>query len=241
MSKATAGTKGSKAAKAVATIVEGPTIQIRRVTRHRICVTVENIDGSPLLMNNGRQAEEVFAKRDAAQEAGKASAPREKLKTAQEMFEASKYQLEDGRYYLPATAFKIGMVEAAVGSDQSKKDVSKSKARGTIYVRGTDPDHPDKVFITGECDRFDAVGRVGSPTSKKACPRSRARFKNWKASLVIEHSERMRVEDVIHILNLAGDSEGVGDWRPGIKTSSGGEHGRYEVTGAAHYVSGGGK
>jgi len=225
-----------KAAKAAAVPAKttvrriGEGIEIRKITRQEMLVTVRGLRTSVLLMNNGMQAQDAFDKRDA--EPGKVSAKSGKNRTKDELFEASKYKRPDGSLYLPSTAFKKAMVDAASDSGLAKKDASKAKARGCFYVRGEDPNHPDQITVVGDVDRFDTIGRVGRPGAKVAIPRSRARLRNWTAQFIIEYNDRMRPEDILHLLNIAGDSQGVGDWRPGIVTSSGGECGRFEIVGA---------
>lgn len=212
----------------------GTAVEIRPIVRQIMAVQIRALRGSFLLMNNGEQASAAFDARD--KKPGKAAPKEAPKKSKEELFEASKYKVTiDGveRLYIPAAAFKKGMVDAAADSGQSKKDVSKTKARGCFYIRGIHPDHPDKVLIDdAEVDRFDCIGRVGKPPQKTAIPRSRARLRNWSATVLIEYSDRMRAEDIVHLLNLAGDGQGVGDWRPGISTSSGGECGRFEIVGA---------
>lgn len=96
-----------------------------------------------------------------------------------------------------------------------------SRASGAFHVIG------DLVEIKGSrpAMRTDFV-RVGRFSQRTADIRYRAEFKEWRVDLRILYNMRViSKEQIAHLLNLAGFSVGIGDWRP----EKGGQFGMFEV------------
>ncbi len=151
-----------------------------------------------------------------AGQTGKAKSPKAARDPERE-YEATKYKLPDGRCGMPVSAFKKSMVRAgkAVG-------LVMTDARGIFFVEGEgDPTEP-LVPIDGE-----SYMRTDMCTIKgTVMPRFRACFPNWTATVKIMFDlEMISVEQVVALLNRAGETVGIGGWRP----EKNGNFGRFNV------------
>jgi len=138
-------------------------------------------------------------------------------KSPEEDYRSSLYVHAEGWYGFPATAFKNAMVRAGTYTDDKMTFL-----RGAFYVNGT----KDRELITidGEPAPREDMVRVGMGT---ADIRYRAEFADWSALLRVEFNARaVSEEQVVNLIEVAGFSVGVGDWRP----EKDGDHGRFRVT-----------
>ena len=132
-------------------------------------------------------------------------------------YEACFYRTEDGRYGVPARAFKKAMVQAATSIDD--KRFAKTKIRQVLFVQG---DILPLEIATEPNKRCDTVRLNG----KTADLRYRPEFKDWSVTLTIEYNaQAVSLEQVVNLLNLAGFAVGIGEWRP----EKDGNNGRFEV------------
>lgn len=117
-------------------------------------------------------------------------------------FEQSLYGHPTGGYGFPAVAFKSALVAAA----SFVPDITKVHLRGAVHLIG------DLVKIDGKpTSRADMV-KVGMGG---ADVRFRGEFKKWESELVIQFNAGViSAEQVVSLLDVAGFSVGVGDWRP---------------------------
>jgi hypothetical protein len=129
--------------------------------------------------------------------------------------------LKTAKFGIPAVAFKEAMVRAAKANDVAMTD-----AQRMFFVKAT---HGDLVEITSCSEpvmRTDHVRLQG----KTADVRYRPMFEDWECTLTIEYNLRqVTAEQLVAWCNLAGFANGVGEWRPGGKQSSG-IYGRWEIT-----------
>lgn len=137
-------------------------------------------------------------------------------------FHESIYWVDEGktRCGIPAAAFKKAMVRAANDAGMKMTD-----ARRWFFVRGCE-DNPRLVAIEDAAPalREDTV-TVGMGTDL----RYRAEFSAWAATVEVEFDDTLiSAEQLVNLLNRAGFSVGVGDWRP----EKDGDHGRFEVVAA---------
>lgn len=145
---------------------------------------------------------------------GKAPARKKDPKDPQQDYEDSIYYTEDGRYGFPAVAFKGAMVSAARFVD----GLNMTFMRGAVFING------EFVPIEGEPQMREDMVRLNGST---ADIRYRAGFTKWAADLPITiNANTLTVQQVADILNLAGFSVGVGEWRP----EKNGQYGRFRVT-----------
>jgi hypothetical protein len=122
-------------------------------------------------------------------------------------------QEESGlRYGFPTIAFKAAMVRAGtyVGFKMT-------------YLRGAFRIDGELIPIKGDpAIREDMVRLQGS----KPDIRFRAEFSPWGAVIPVRHNESaISVEQIAKILEIAGFSVGVGEWRP----EKNGQHGCWEI------------
>lgn len=129
---------------------------------------------------------------------------------------ASTYYTKDGDYGIPLLAFKA----ACIGACHKDQGLEKTTFRKSFFVApgGVDP------IARMECDepiiREDIV-RVGQGATDL---RYRPQFNNWRVNIICEvDSDLLSPEDIVKIVNRAGFSVGIGEWRP----EKGGEFGRF--------------
>ncbi len=152
-----------------------------------------------------------------ASQTGKAPSPKKEPRDPEREYEATKYKLPDGRCGLPVSAFKKAMVRAgkAVG-------LVMTDARGIFFVEGEGDPVTPLVPIEGEpYMRTDMCTIKGT-----VMPRFRACFPEWTATVKITYDTQMiSIEQIVHLLNRAGETVGVGGWRP----EKSGNFGRFNV------------
>jgi hypothetical protein len=133
-------------------------------------------------------------------------------KDPEQDYRDSLYNLPDGGYGFPASAFKKAAVRAGTYTDDKM-----TYLRGAFYVQG------DMVTIDGTPQMREDMVRVGMGT---ADIRYRAEFPDWSAVLPIQYNARaISLEQVVNLFSVAGFSVGIGDWRP----EKDGSYGRFEV------------
>lgn len=128
---------------------------------------------------------------------------------------AAAYMCGADRYGVPAMAVKSAMVEAA------HKDigVAKTLVRKALRFR-------QAGIIPMECSepviREDIV-RVGQGQTDL---RYRPEFAEWRVQVELEYdADTLTLQDVVNLIDRAGFSVGIGEWRP----EKDGEFGRFEV------------
>ena len=122
-------------------------------------------------------------------------------KDPQRDYEESLYRLPDGGYGFPAIAFK----RAAVSACRNIEGVTMSLARGAFHVVG------ELVPLEGEPRMREDMVRIQMTTDI----RYRAEFPTWAAELTIRYNARIiSMEQIVHLLNVAGFAVGIGERRP---------------------------
>jgi hypothetical protein len=133
---------------------------------------------------------------------GKAAEGKEPKNPEAEM-EGATYRLPTGEPAIPTLAFKNAAVDAAT----QLSGITKVFLRGAFHTVG------DLVEIQYErvVMREDMV-RVGMGT---ADIRYRPEYHGWTVDLVVRFNARsITLEQLTHLLRVAGFSTGVGEWRP---------------------------
>lgn len=131
------------------------------------------------------------------------------------------YRLSDGRNGFPATAFKSAMVRAA----KVLLDMDMTTSRLLFHVTGVDD--PELVAIAGEPKVYENFPRNanGNPDI-----RYRPIFYDWATTLRVSFvKSRIDAQSVYNLVDHAGQMVGIGEWRPGSKTSNTGSFGRFAV------------
>lgn len=124
-----------------------------------------------------------------------------------------KKEYQESFYYDSAgnIAFPAGSIKKAItGAARSIDDVAMTEIRGAIFVIGDDDDLIPVKYKKKEM-REDMV-RIGKGTSDL---RYRGQLKNWQMTFDIEHNANVfSAEQVMNLLETAGFSQGLGEWRP---------------------------
>ncbi len=164
---------------------------------------------SPLIVN---RFSEKARRQMLDKQMGKASAGRAK-KVPEDDYRASLYVLPDGKYGFPAIAFKHAAVTACTSTG---KQVTKVAARQAFHVVG------EYVVIEGEPRMREDMVRLSTGV---ADIRFRGEFPEWSTQLQIRYNMRtLSPEQIFNLINLAGFSVGVGEWR----TEKDGSYGMFE-------------
>lgn len=178
-------------------------------------IQVRVVGDTPLIVHrwSKKAREEILAKQM------KKAKPAKAAKDPEGDYRESLYQLPDGSYGFPATAFKNAAVTACTSLDD-KKNMPKTKARQIMHIVADDA---DMVRINGTPRMREDMVRLNGTT---ADIRYRGEFPEWSADLTIVFNANVVSEaQVLNILNLAGFGVGVGEWRP----ERNGQFGRFHV------------
>lgn len=140
--------------------------------------------------------------------------PQDKTKqTPKEMLKDKTHFTSDGKVGFPATGFKKGLVEVAGNFGLYKKDI-----RGNVFVLGN--------IIPLQYKKTTTNVAWGKIMGKRPIEITRPEYQNWKCKLTIKYnSDALSAEQIVNLLNWAGFSQGIGDWRP----ACGGSYGQYQV------------
>lgn len=158
---------------------------------------------------------------DQQKKGGKAPKKRDP-KNVDDLFNQSLYRLAEPdptEFGFPAVAFKSAMVRAAKMNGFNMTD-----ARQAFFVKGAPgQDGIDLVPIHGTPHMREDYVRLNGKT---ADIRIRGAFGEWTADLHIELNPSMlSVESVVSLVEHAGFSVGVGEWRP----EKDGPYGRFKI------------
>ncbi len=137
-------------------------------------------------------------------------------------FEAAIYYMpgSKNKYGFPASAFK----KAAISACRYVDGVTMTHAKGAFHVLSD----LVEIKIKGKPIMREDTVRIGGFGSKVTDLRYRPEFRNWKCELVIRYNtSAITPEQIAHLLNVAGFSIGIGDWRPERE----GSFGMFEVGG----------
>lgn len=132
---------------------------------------------------------------------GKARAKKEP-KDPQRDYEEAFYRLPDNRPGFPSIGFKAAIVSAA----RQVEGLTMAFLRGAFHISG------ELVAIEGEPRMREDTVRVGMGTADL---RYRPGFPAWRATLPVRLNDRaLTLDQLLHLINQAGFSVGVGEWRP---------------------------
>jgi len=135
-------------------------------------------------------------------------------KKPREVLEAATIRNLDGKVCVPPTAFKKGMLTAAM----QVKGLKKTQLRTQLFVEGRSiPISYDEMTPRMDICRTSGMSRTPDV-------RFRPEFTNWKARLVIAYADALNEQTIVDLLQRAG-KVGVGEWRP----EKDGTFGTYEV------------
>lgn len=168
-----------------------------------------NIVGiAPLIVNCFGHGVEILEEVSDAKEKGLKKAGMVKL-TPEEEYEKTLYYLSDGvRTGFPAVGFKAAMVRAGKTCGEVMVDL-----RTKFHIIADDPE-TGLIEIHGTPRMRTDVVKVGGMT-KTSAPRYRAEYPEWSAKIRIKYLDGVITpEKLATLLNTAGFTCGVGEWRP---------------------------
>lgn len=184
-------------------VVELKSIRIERINLE--------IDGDSALIVHAWSAK---AKKEMLDKQMKKAKTAKDAKDPQRDYEEAFYRLPDGKPGFPTIAFK----QAAVSAGGRFSDGLKmTELRGAFFIDG------ELAEIQGEPNMREDMVRVGMGT---ADIRYRPEFKTWKVTLPIKYNaDKISLEQLVNLFNLAGFGVGVGEWRP----EKDGQYGMFHV------------
>lgn len=199
------------AAKAKAPAQSGP-ITLKRIELETVVVPI--VGTSELIVHNWSDK----AKRqmlDKQMKPGTRSKKEAKDPVAD--YEATKYKTPEGKDAMVTTAFKKAMVDALRYFD----GVSMVLGKTAFFVEG------EYVELEGEPRMREDMVRLDGGGS--ADIRYRAGYPEWKTKLTITYAKDiLTMESVLSLVEAAGQTQGVGDWRPSSKKTTG-PFGRFKI------------
>ena len=145
-------------------------------------------------------------------------------KNPKEEAENATYWLDDGRPGIPAVSFKAAMVRACSFFEAP----SMTEGRLLLFVVGEVNKEGDQLIpIIGE-----KAMREDTPRNASGTPdlRYRYAFWPWKTEITVRYPAKLLTDTSVMALLDAAGRVGVGDWRPGSKTSSTGTYGTFRVS-----------
>lgn len=129
-------------------------------------------------------------------------------------YEACFYRFADGRYGFPTIGLKAAMVGAA-----RFVDAKMTMMRGAFHIDG------ELLHVEGTPRPREDMVRVGMGT---ADIRYRPEFPDWRILAMVRfNASVISAEQIANLLNVAGFSIGIGEWRP----ERNGSFGRFHVGG----------
>jgi len=132
---------------------------------------------------------------------------------------AAMYVTDDGEPGLPMLAFKSALISAA----HKDLGIEKTLVRKSLFLPAASYSANLIAPLVADAPEIrEDIVRVGANQTDM---RYRPEFKNWAVRVIVEiDSDMLNEQDVVNLVNRAGFSVGVGEWRP----EKGGEFGRFE-------------
>lgn len=191
--------------------VQAGPIELKRIELETIVVPI--VGTSELIVHNWSEK----SKRQMLEKQMKpGTRAKKEPKVPEEDYEATKYKTPEGKDAMVTTAFKRAMVDALRYFD----GVSMVLGKTAFFVEG------EFVELEGESRMREDMVRNETGV---ADIRYRAGYPEWRTKLTITYAKTILTkESVISLVEAAGQTQGVGDWRPSSKKTTG-PFGRFMV------------
>lgn len=171
---------------------------------------LEVVGDSPLIVH----AWSSKAKKEMLDKQMKKAKTAKVAKDPQRDYEEAFYRLPNGKPAFPSIAFKMAAVSAG---GRFSDGLKMTELRGSFFIEG------EYVEIKGTPNMREDMVRIGMGT---ADIRYRPEFKEWEATLPIKYNaDKISLEQIVNLFNLAGFGVGVGEWRP----EKDGQYGMFHV------------
>jgi hypothetical protein len=166
---------------------------------------------SPLVMHNGRMADPTSAfSRDIRKISGK------RKKTEADFFEIARLELLGSLYLtrgepcLPGEVLEACVVRGAVNQKRGKAAKAGILCLGSFPLEYEGPRDPLQLW---EQEKFRLVAGVKLGNSRVM--RTRPVFPQWAVEIEVKYNPlAVNADEVENFLVIAGEFEGIGDWRP---------------------------
>jgi hypothetical protein len=156
------------------------------------------------------------AKREMLEKQMKKAKAAKEAKDPQKDYEQAFYRLPDGKPGFPTIAFKAAAVSAG---GRFSDGLKMTELRGSFFIEG------EMVEVIGKPRMREDMVRIGMGT---ADIRYRPEFPQWSVKLPIRYNaDKISIDQLVNIFNLAGFGVGVGEWRP----ERDGQYGMFHVKG----------
>lgn len=132
-------------------------------------------------------------------------------------YEGSYYRDENGKIAFPALSIK----QSLIGACRSLSSVPMTMIRGSVFVVG---DSLGMIPVTYKSERMrtDMV-KIGMGTSDI---RYRGEVSDWSMQFIVKwNADVLSAEQVLNLIQIAGFSQGLGEWR----VERNGENGTFEL------------
>lgn len=172
-------------------------VDLKKINIQRVLIDI--VGDSPLIVH----AWSAKAKKEMLDKQMKKAKTAREAKDPMRDYEEAFYRLPDGTPAFPTIAFKSAAVSAG---GRFSEGLKMTELRGAFFVEG------EYVEIIGDPSMREDMVRVGMGT---ADIRYRPEFKQWKVQLPIKYNaDKISLDQLVNIFNLAGFGVGVGEWRP---------------------------
>lgn len=204
-------TKGgavSQAAESGDTEITQQVFQIPPPVTHILEVKI--VGDAPLIMHAWSEK----SKREMAdRQQGKSAKKKDPKKPTEEMRGACYFDGQ-GRHCVPVKAFKSAMVES-ISFCKKSRDLTKVRVRGSVFVIGELTPITQKDGKPAAPTMREDIVRVGSGLNKVPDLRYRPEYADWGCTLKIKFFPHLiSPNDILMLLNTAGQHIGVGERRP---------------------------
>jgi hypothetical protein len=136
---------------------------------------------------------------------------KKKLRDFDKEYESCFYKTHDGKYGIPSASFMAAILDSCVALN-----IPKTKVKRAIRLLGD----VIELEYKGLNRRIDNPRRSGRNSTPDV--RHRPEFIDWSVELLIQFDEeQVTPEQIINLVNSAGFTSGVGDWRPSSRKSCG--------------------
>ena len=174
------------------------------------------IGAAPLLMHNGRLADQLDPVTKELKNASKAATKGTDAgqeRTARLEYAGSLYMKDDGRLYLPASAVERMLRDGSAGVQKGlKKNFSAAvivNDDAGLTIGGKQGKTSDALYDAGH------VLRVGVKVTTSRVMRTRPMFREWTATVLVEYVPALVDRDtILRAAEYGGQVVGLGDWRP---------------------------
>ena len=198
----------------ISKIAQSAPLKIQKVQQSEVSLTIRGT--SPLITHSWSKKALEMLRMTAAERRKLAK----KARNPEEDAMGSAYYMSDGKTFaIPLTAIK----SALIGAAHKDLGLPKTEVMKALFIPQEDASGNIPLQLEGEPVIREDIVRVGV---NQTDIRYRCEFFPWSARIkLIVDTTVLNDQDVVNLVNRAGFSVGICEWRP----SNGGEYGRFEV------------